>query len=375
MQDRITGITTKNDPTIGKRMKMKIGIYCPAKNELKHVEPWYESCKDADIVVCADTGSTDGTKERMIELGVKVTDVRIMPWRFDDAFNMAMYLLPDDIDVCIRLDLDERLQPGWKKALKKAWTKETTRLRYPYVWNWNPDGTPGRQWYGDRIHARNGYRWMGATHEGLCSRLPETQTFTDDVQIWQFPDAKDKKHDLSLLLEATREYPTDARLRAYLGREYYYKGDYPKAIETYKEFLGMSWDKVEKGQAMINLSTADPDSKVFWLKMASMECPGHREPLVNLAQHYYNVSDWTKCYRAAKDALAITKHPMDYTCTPEAWGYLPHDLASIAAWNLGMYTESLDEAKIALSRNPEDKRLQNNLKLIQEFVDEKLSND
>ena len=354
---------------------MRIGIYGPMKNELKHIDPWYESCKAADVICVADTGSTDGTRERLVELGVRVTDLRIMPWRFDDAFNFAMALLPDDVDVCIRLDGDERLQPGWRAALEAAWTKETTRLRYQYVWNWNPDGSPGRQWYGDRIHARKGYRWMGATHEGLCSRLPEVQTFTDEVKIWQFPDAKDKKHDLSLLLEATREYPTDARLRAYLGREYYYKGDYPMAIETYKEFLGMSWDKVEKGQAMINLSIADSENKVFWLKMAAMECPGHREPLVSLAQYYYDKQDWTKCYKAANDALKITKHPMDYTCTPEAWGYLPHDLSSIAAWNLGMYRESLEQAKLALERNPEDKRLQNNLKLIQDFVDEKLANE
>ncbi len=354
------------------RTRLRIGIYCPAKNELKHVDPWFESCKDADVIVCADTGSTDGTKERMIELGVKVTDVRIMPWRFDDAFNMAMYLLPGEIDVCIRLDLDERLTPGWRAALENAWTPDTTRLRYPYVWNWNPDGTPGRQWYGDRIHKRAGYRWMGATHEGLCSRLPEIQTFTDDLQIHQFPDAKDKKHDLPLLIEATKESPHDARMRAYLGREYLYKGDMENSTKTYKEFLSMSWDKVEKGQAMINLATTDPENKIFWLKMAAMECPGHREPLTTLAQHYYNVQDWRNCYKYAIDALKITKHPMDYTCTPEAWGYLPHDLASIAAWHLGMYKESLEQSKLALSRNPDDKRLQNNMKLVEDFFKERL---
>jgi len=355
--------------------KLRIGVYCPAKNELKHVEPWYESCRNADVVVCADTGSTDGTKEKMLELGVKVTDLRILPWRFDDAFNFAMALLPDDIDVCIRLDLDERLQPGWRAALEAAWTPETTRLRYPYVWNWNPDGSPGRQWYGDRIHHRNGFRWMGATHEGLCSRIHEVQTFTDDVKIYQYPDAKDKKHDLPLLLEATKEYPTDARLRAYLGREYFYRGENDKAVETYKEFLGMSWDKIERGQAMINLSNADPKNKVFWLKMAIIETPGHREPLTNLSQHYYNNEDWTKCYKYAMDALKITKHPMDYTCTPEAWGYLPHDLASISAWHLGLYKESMEQAKLALERSPNDKRLENNLKIVEEFMNERLTNE
>lgn len=348
---------------------MRIGIYAPCKNELKHLDAWHESCKDADVICVADTGSTDGSRERLIELGVKVTDVGIMPWRFDLAFNIAMSLLPKDIDVCIRLDLDERLQPGWRTALEKAWTPETTRLRYPYVWNWNPDGTPGRQWYSDRIHARAGYYWIGHTHEGLCSRLPEVQTFTDDVKIWQFPDAKDKKGDLTLLIECCNEWPHDARLRAYLAREYMYQGQMEKSTETYKQFLAMSWDKVERGQAMVNLSITDPPNKEFWLRMASIETPGHREPLVSLAQHYYDQKDWPKCYKAAKDALAITVHPMDYTCTPEAWGWQPHDLLSIASWNMGLYEESLEQSRLALSRNPNDQRLKNNLTLVEEFME------
>jgi len=348
---------------------LKIGVYCPAKNEEKHVNDWYESCKDADCIYVADTGSTDNTIKLLRDRGVVVTNISIQNWRFDDAFNTAMYLLPEDIDVCIRLDMDERLQPGWREAIERDWTPETTRLRYPYVWNWVAPGVPGRTWYSDRIHSRKNFRWQGATHEGLCSRGPEVQTFTDDVKIWQFPDAKDKKSDLPLLEESVREWPHDSRLRAYLGREYMYQGQFDKSVETYKEFLAMSWDKVERGQAMVNLSITDADNKEFWLRMASIETPSHREPLVNLAQYYYDRQEWTKCYKAAKDALAITVHPMDYTCTPEAWGWQPHDLLSIASWNLGLYQESYDQSKLALELNHNDERLQNNLKLVKEFLE------
>lgn len=349
---------------------MKIGIYAPCKNEVKHINDWYNSCKDADIICVADTGSTDGTQEKLRELGVKVTDVAIMPWRFDLAFNIALSLLPADCDVCIRLDMDERLQPGWREALEKVWKPTTTKLRYPYVWNWNSDGSPGRQWYCDRIHARSGYYWIGHTHEGLCSRLPEEQVFTDDVKIYQYAEVKDKKSDLPLLQEAIREWPHDARLRAYLGREYMYQGFNDESKKTYLEFLSMSWDKIERGQAMINLSYIDAENKEFWLKMAHIEVPGHREPLVNLAQYYYEQKDWPKCYKAAKDALAITEHPMDYTCTPEAWGWQPHDLLSIAAWNLNLYHESYINSKLALKHSPEDQRLKSNFDCIVKYFDE-----
>jgi len=347
---------------------MKVGIYAPAKNEQKHVRDWVKSCEGADIISVADTGSTDGTRELLVDLGVKVTDVRIMPWRFDDAFNIAMNLLPDDIDVCIRLDLDERLQPGWREAIEKDWTATTTRLRYQYVWNWNEDGTPGRQWWGDRIHSRFGYRWMGATHEGLYCRVKEVETFSNNVKIWHFPDIKEKKGDLALLIESCKEWPHDSRLMAYLGREYMYRGDFENATSTYKKFLGMHSNSAERGQAMINLATTDAANREFWLKMASFEIPNHREPLVNLAQMYYEQQNWQKCYDAATKALNITNHPMDYTCTPEAWGSLPHDLASVSAWNMGLYIESLSHAKDAAQKDMTNTRLRNNVKYIEDFV-------
>jgi tetratricopeptide (TPR) repeat protein len=352
--------------------KLKIGIYAAAKNEMKHTDAWFESCKEADYVCVAETGSTDGTRERLLELGVNVVDVRIMPFRFDMMFNVALSLLPEDTDVCIRLDMDERLQPGWRDGIEKSWVKgETTKLRYIYVWNWldAPANTvPGRQWYSDRIHSRDGYYWLSWTHEGLGCCIEEKQVFTDDVKIYQYPDSKSKKRDLDLLIKSAREWPHDSRIKAYLGREYMYQGYPTEAVETYKEFLGMSWDKIERGQALINLAWCDPDNKVFWLKMASIEVPTHREPHVNLAQHYYDIKDWSKCLKSAKAALSITKHPMDYTCTEEAWSWKPFDLAAISCWNLALYKDCLEYSKLAIKAAPNDQRLANNLRLVEEFL-------
>ena len=42
---------------------MKIAVYCIALNEEKFVESWYNSAKDADYLLIADTGSTDCTVE------------------------------------------------------------------------------------------------------------------------------------------------------------------------------------------------------------------------------------------------------------------------------------------------------------------------
>jgi glycosyltransferase involved in cell wall biosynthesis len=98
---------------------MKIAVYTIALNEEKFVQTWYESAKDADYLLIADTGSTDGTVELAKSLGINVISIGINPWRFDDARNASLSAIPLDINYCIALDMDEQLQPGWREALEK----------------------------------------------------------------------------------------------------------------------------------------------------------------------------------------------------------------------------------------------------------------
>jgi glycosyltransferase involved in cell wall biosynthesis len=80
---------------------MKIAIYTIALNEEKHVERWYESSKDADYHLIADTGSTDRTIEIARNLGITVVPILVSPFRFDDARNASLALVPQDVDYCI----------------------------------------------------------------------------------------------------------------------------------------------------------------------------------------------------------------------------------------------------------------------------------
>lgn len=341
---------------------MKIGIYSLCKNETNNIEPWFESCKDADIIVVTDTGSTDGGLETLAALPIQLCHLRVVPWRFDDAFNAAMNHLPADVDVCIRLDFDERLQLGWRKALDEAWTPQTTRLRYPYVWNWKPDGTPDRQWMGDRIHARANYRWSGATHEGLSCRGEEVLTWTHTMAIHQYPEVKDRPNDLPLLEEAVRDTPNDTRLWGYLGREYFFKGNLAKCVEIYMHFLTMPSAPQERVQAYLYLAKCEADRAPYYLRRAAEEGPEYREPWVDLAMHHYCQSEWRECYDATTEALKRTTRPDSYICTSEAWGGLAHDLRAISAFHIGLAQEAITHGKIAASLDPEDPRLAGNLR-------------
>lgn len=113
---------------------MKIAVYAISKNEAQFVERFCESAKDADGIFIADTGSTDDTAEQAAKHGAIVHDICITPWRFDLARNAALALIPRDYDICISLDLDEIMEPGWREEIERVWVEGTTRLRYYFDW-------------------------------------------------------------------------------------------------------------------------------------------------------------------------------------------------------------------------------------------------
>ena len=107
---------------------MKIIIYAICKNEAQFAARFMASCAEADGVYVLDTGSTDGTPELLRRLGANVQTATIDPWRFDNARNASLERVPKDADVCICLDLDEVLCPGWREALEAAWAPGTCLL-------------------------------------------------------------------------------------------------------------------------------------------------------------------------------------------------------------------------------------------------------
>ena len=112
--------------------KYKICVYAIAKNEEQFVDRWYESVKDADKIYVLDTGSTDNTVQKLKSHGVIVKTLEIKPWRFDTARNKALEMVDEDTDICISIDIDEVLLPGWRQELENNWKKNTTRIYYNY---------------------------------------------------------------------------------------------------------------------------------------------------------------------------------------------------------------------------------------------------
>lgn len=347
---------------------MKIAVYTIALNEEKFVERWYESAKDADYLLIADTGSTDGTRETAIKLGVNVIDVSIKPWRFDDARNASLAALPSDIDMCVQLDMDEILMPGWRAQIENALTEGATRVRYNYTWNWKDEAQaiPSTVFGGDKIHARHGYRWKHPVHEVITpyGEMKEKQVWTK-LELHHHPDdAKSRSQYLPLLKLSVQEDPHDDRNAYYYARELFFYRQYEEASKEFRRHLSLPravWAP-ERAASMRYLAKIEPQNRAEWLVMAIDQAPGRREALVEYAQYLYEQQDWEKCLKIALAALAIETKPMDFLCEDFAWGHLPWDLAAIASYYSGDRKNALIYGEKALKMDPENERLKENLK-------------
>lgn len=341
---------------------MRIAVYTITKNEAQFISRWAESCADADYRLIVDTGSIDNTVAEARAHGCSVANILVNPWRFDDARNAALSLLPADIDYCIALDADEVLMPGWRQAMEQL-DPSVTRPRYKYVWSWKPDGTEGLVYSGDKIHARTGYRWRHPVHEVVTPVGNEVQGWVG-LEIHHYPDnSKSRSQYLPLLELAVTEAPNDDRNNFYLGREYMFNRRNEDAARHLKKHLELSTWSAERATAMRYLSRVT-DDREGWLMKACAEAPNRREPWVELAQYHYGLKSWSMCLSACEKALEIRDKPLEYLCEEDAWGSLPHDLASVAAWNIGAQRKAVIHSEMAVSLGAGDERLRENCALL-----------
>jgi tetratricopeptide (TPR) repeat protein len=350
---------------------MKIAVYAIAKNEEQFVERFCKAAAAADLIMIGDTGSTDATMRLAHENGAACFSIHISPWRFDDARNAVLAMLPPDIDVCVSLDLDEELQPGWREEIERVWTEGTTRLRYKFDWGC------GIAFYYEKIHARRGYRWHHPCHEyPVPDRIVENWAQTDMLLVIHKPDpSKSRGQYLDLLRVAVKEDPRCPRNAFYYARELSFHGRWEEAIEACERYLAMpeaTWGN-ERCYAMRVVARCHNEmgrkaEALNWARRAVAEAPGTREPWCEVANIAYQTGRWAECYGAALSALAITDREAVYTCDPAVWGAQPHDLASIAAWNLGLKMEALFHVERAVLADPNDPRLAGNLFCIRSAV-------
>lgn len=346
---------------------MRIAVYAIAKDEAQFARRFCESAlPHADVLVVADTGSRDGTADIVREYTPHVHAISVTPWRFDVARNAALALVPADVDVCVSLDLDEVLLPGWRDAIEQAWSDRTTRLRHLF------DNGGGNIFYAERVHARVGVHWHHPCHETLRvdKRVRDEMALTSQMIAHHLPDQrKSRGQYLPMLRLATQEDPHCPRNAIYYGRELCYQGQSREAIAELQRYLALpaaTWAD-ERAYAMRLIgdqheALGDHQQAVRWYMQGVAETPSRRDPWYALARSGYHAMDWPTTFAAAVHATALTDRPFLHFDDPAAWAAGPHDLAAIAAYHLGMRDVAAGHGQRALDADPTDPRLAENLR-------------
>lgn len=317
---------------------MKIAVYTIALNEEDNVEQWYESAKDADYLLIADTGSTDATRFEAMRLGINVVRISINPWRFDDARNAALAALPDDIDMCISLDMDEVLSEGWREKIESS---TGTQIQYKYTQSWRDadQKVPQLIFPAMKVHARHGYRWKHIVHEYIYpDRNPNHKIeYIDGFEIYHKPDVNKSRESYNPLVEAAyNEEPGNDRYAKYHAFTQAKYGDKDNAIKLLKEFIDMpkkTTTEFDVAHAYILLSKLKPEKEEFYLKKAISLNLNIREPIVLLAVYHFLKENWSKCEKYCKDALKITTRTLDPNYGEYAWSYLPSNMLKVSSYN------------------------------------------
>ena len=291
---------------------MKIAVYAIAKNEQDNVKDWLASVADADGVFVLDTGSKDKTMRLLREGGATVHQMRDKTFRFDTARNQAMHSVPEEFDVLVSLDFDERLSPGWRQVIEDQFDEETDVANYTLVYNFADDGTVLTSYPRMAVHRRNRATWQYAVHELLIPVQGATRKNLDFYCV-HYGEAKPAGHYLDLLKINHEENPRDPRSLSYLAREYYGMGNFQMALPLYKEYLNIETYPPTMAEACIRIASMHPDfiSQEWWLRQAIQSCNNMREPYCELALFYFRQEMWEHCIAYVQSAAKISKPDYD----------------------------------------------------------------
>lgn len=343
----------------------KIAIYTMAKNEADHVKRFAETTREADVVVVTDTGSTDGTPDLLRDHNINVHTANIMPWRFDTGTNCALCHVPSDVDICVKLDLDEVIYSvdglSWRDEIERLWGGGVNQIKYWYTWSWHTPGKiPAVRFRTANVHDRNGFIWRHPGHAGLYGTSGGRTAEAYNFEIHHYMVNKGRPNYMPLLQLAVHENRCPRTL-FYLGREYSFRKMHKECISTLTEYLAHNearW-KAERANAMRHIALSfeqlgDKNAAFSWLMRGHGEYPNVRDMWWETLRFFHEQRDFQGGYWAGLKCLAITSRDMQWTAhTAQAWLDEPFILTAKCAREIGRLDEAVRLLKQALELNPD----------------------
>jgi len=300
------------------------------KNEVDRIERCLRSVAHyIDCYVIVDTGSTDGTPDKIKELLHPIPgEIHHAPFiNFSQARNAALDAARAsklEFDYMLLMDADMELRVDNPDALARHFHSPVLALLQK---------AGGTSYWNTRLLSR--YRdgnYVGATHEyldaGECVPL-------EGVWFYDHADGSNRKEkferDVALLLPEVEADPKNARSWFYLGQSYRDAGRHQEALDAYKKRVDLGGWEEEVFVSQMNVAHSykelgNEDAFVRNMLDAYNLRPIRVEPLYDLAKHYREKGNNNLAAMFAKrgmeipkpnDMLFVSDHAHDVGCREE----------------------------------------------------------
>jgi glycosyltransferase involved in cell wall biosynthesis len=356
----------------------KFSVALIAKNEEKSLPnllaSLWEFRERGGEIILVDTGSTDTTCRIAEAFGAKVwlegdrfrhsidqeladliNSTFILPgeepivkagdgwFDFGEARDYAMKLAKNNYVLCP--GCDEVFKTLDIDALNGFIDEGFTQIRFDYIWNMAPDGTPRVRFYRDAyFFDRTKWHWIGCIHETVTENKPgekwmELPTQFGLVEHHQLPQDGRSNRDVTGLAASCLLDPDNDRHTHYFARQLMYEHRYRSAIAQFVRHVNLQkWD-LERGQSMTfigdcYLYMGDEKTAIRWYQDSFSFCAARRAPLMNLARLYHKRNDYRHAAAYANAALAIP-YIAYYANNVSDYQDAPHEILYWALWYLG----------------------------------------
>lgn len=364
--------------------KYKIGLCMIVKNEEKIIERCLESVKPLiDYVCITDTGSTDGTVDK-INSWMKKNSIDGFvfhePW-VDFAHNRTNALQRiracSNVEYAFMIDADEILEIDASldiNALKKRMNKDLYNINCKF----------GNLSYTRTSITKNSkpFIYKGVVHEFLdCKESIDSREQIDGINNIPLQDSarnqtKKYENDIKVLekaLETEKDPFMISRYTFYLAQSCRDSGNKAKALKHYLERskLGFWSDEIFISllqAARLKENLQYPDDDVIQSYLQAHEVAPHRIEAIHGAARYcrthsrnhqaYILSKWGQSLPVRKDGLFVE---------PWIWDYGIDDEVSISSYWSGHFEDGIKVTKDLLKKIPEAQkpRVEKNLKYLE----------
>jgi len=229
------------------------------------------------------------------------------------------------------------------------------------------------------IRSRSGVCFVGKVHESLnrasSKKVSSNCFFTFDPGV--YGQEKSRRRwlvDIEKLLKEHEKDPQNSRTIFYIAQTYQCLKDLENAKLWYEKRIDNSgWDEenfiASYRLAQVYEQLGDHDSAVCEYLNAFAMRPGRAEPLIRLADHYFQEKDMNLCFLFSRRAAEIP-YPEDdiLFIDRELYLYKRYDLLGISAWYVKEYELGRSALEKAIEAHPDYPHLYKNLSFYENIL-------